>query len=282
MIPLMATNRISREKEWFAAGLIGGPTAVIDYGGLRLVTDPTFDPPAPGTPLAKLEAPALDPDQLGHADAVLLSHDEHGDNLDRAGRAYALAADRIITGPGAAARLGAPALGLETWQTTTLTRPEGATVSVRALPAVHGPLDGERDATGHINAEVTGFLVSGDELPTVYVSGDNASIAVVAEIAQRAGPVDLAVLFAGAARVASKDRGRPLTLGARGAANAAVLLDARQVLPVHYRGWSHYSEGAQDLRAAFDDAGIAERLRLGSPGTWTVGAASDPRTAGRR
>ena len=33
--------------------LIGGPTALIDYGGLRFLTDPTFDPPGehprPGT-----------------------------------------------------------------------------------------------------------------------------------------------------------------------------------------------------------------------------------------
>ena len=25
--------------------LVGGPTAVLEYGGLRLLTDPTFDPP---------------------------------------------------------------------------------------------------------------------------------------------------------------------------------------------------------------------------------------------
>ena len=44
--------------------LVGGPTAVIDVDGLRLVTDPTFDPPGsyqrPGGPeLVKLAAPAL-------------------------------------------------------------------------------------------------------------------------------------------------------------------------------------------------------------------------------
>jgi L-ascorbate metabolism protein UlaG (beta-lactamase superfamily) len=26
--------------------LVGGPTAVLDYAGVRLLTDPTFDPPA--------------------------------------------------------------------------------------------------------------------------------------------------------------------------------------------------------------------------------------------
>jgi hypothetical protein len=30
------------------ARLVGGPTAVLDHAGLRLLTDPTFDPPEPG------------------------------------------------------------------------------------------------------------------------------------------------------------------------------------------------------------------------------------------
>jgi L-ascorbate metabolism protein UlaG (beta-lactamase superfamily) len=87
----MESNEISREKKVFSVGLIGGPTVVIDYGGLRLVTDPTFDPPGPAGPMTKLEAPAVEPAGLGPADAVLLSHDQHADNLDRAGREYAAA-----------------------------------------------------------------------------------------------------------------------------------------------------------------------------------------------
>jgi hypothetical protein len=46
---------------------------------------------------------------------------------------------------------------------------------------------------------VTGFVLSGEGLPTVYVSGDNASLDVVRTIAGRVGPVDVAVLFAGGA-----------------------------------------------------------------------------------
>lgn len=45
--------------------LVGGPTALITYGGLRVLTDPTFDPPGdyprPGTQvvLHKLVGPAV-------------------------------------------------------------------------------------------------------------------------------------------------------------------------------------------------------------------------------
>src|SRR6185437_14901477 len=69
---------------------LGGPTALIEIGGLRLLTDPTFDPAgeyASGTrTLTKTLDGALSPATLGPIDAVLLSHDQHPDNPDRSGR----------------------------------------------------------------------------------------------------------------------------------------------------------------------------------------------------
>ena len=70
---------------------VGGPTAVLEVGGLRLMTDPTLSPAgayesAPGRPLTKTEGPAIDADAVGQGDAVLLSHDQHADNLDPVGR----------------------------------------------------------------------------------------------------------------------------------------------------------------------------------------------------
>lgn len=89
-----------------------------------------------------------------------------------------------------------------------------------AVPAVHGPEDGERDSDGDVNCEVTGFVLSGRGLPTVYVSGDNASIRTLAEIARRVPEIDVAVLNAGAVRVAATFDGRPLSLDSRRAAAA--------------------------------------------------------------
>src|SRR5258708_36506963 len=72
---------------------IGGPTALIEVGELRLLTDPTFDPPGRhynfGLPLigsTKTAGPALELDGLGRIDAVLLSHDQHQDNPHLPGR----------------------------------------------------------------------------------------------------------------------------------------------------------------------------------------------------
>ena len=85
-----------------------------------------------------------------------------------------------------------------------------------AVPAVHGPEDAERDADGFVNCEVIGFVLSGPDLPAVYVSGDNASIATVTEIARRTPAIDAVVLHAGAARVPGKFRDRPLSRTASG------------------------------------------------------------------
>ncbi len=38
--------------------------------------------------LTKTEGPALEPRQIGPVNGVLLSHDQHPDNLDHAGREY--------------------------------------------------------------------------------------------------------------------------------------------------------------------------------------------------
>ncbi|HEX6620957.1 MAG TPA: MBL fold metallo-hydrolase, partial [Solirubrobacteraceae bacterium] len=78
--------------------LVGGPTAVIDYAGLRLLTDPTFDPPGEHEGgLTKLTGPAVAADDVGAIDAVLLSHDHHSDNLDPGGRAFLPRARRTLT-----------------------------------------------------------------------------------------------------------------------------------------------------------------------------------------
>lgn len=245
--------------------LVGGPTAVLELGGLRLVTDPTFSPAgvhesAPGRPLTKTEDPAFGAAALGHVDLVLLSHDQHADNLDPAGREVVAGAPLTLTTPSAAARLGGTTRGLANWESWVLPRSDGSTLEITAVPARHGPVGCEP-----ITGEVTGFVVRGRDLPTVYVSGDNSSLDLVDEIGSRIRPVDVALLFAGAARTSLFDRA-PLTLTSVAAAAAAQLLGARWVVPLHTRGWAHFSEGPDDVRTAFADAGLGGRLRTLDPG----------------
>jgi hypothetical protein len=142
---------------------------------------------------------------------------------------------------------------------------------VQAVPAVHGPADGERDETGNVNCEVTGFVLSGRDVPTVYLSGDNASLRAVADIAARTTAVDVAVLFIGAARVPPKMGGRPLTLTSARAAAAAEVLGAT-IVAAHTDSWAHFTENIDDVARAFDDAGISSVLARAPLGQWITTA----------
>jgi L-ascorbate metabolism protein UlaG (beta-lactamase superfamily) len=248
----------------FAIQYIGGPSALLELAGARVLIDPTFDPPGAypigARELTKTAGPALQPEQIPPVDAVLLSHDQHPDNLDRSGRAYLATAPRVLSTPAAAERLGGAVEPLAPWDRVELPAADGGAVVVTALPALHGPVGSEP-----LVGDVTGFALAAPGAPSVYVSGDNASLELVREIAGRLGPVDVAVLFAGGARSPLVPDGH-LTLTSEAAAEAAEILAARHVVPLHFEGWAHFSQGAETLREAFARRGAGERLHLLAPG----------------
>ncbi|MFI9331269.1 MBL fold metallo-hydrolase [Kitasatospora sp. NPDC052868] len=265
----LPTADSSTPGEQIPVRVFGGPTALFEYGGVRFLTDPTFD--APGEYLvqarpilAKTAPPSGSPADLGRVDVVLLSHDEHPDNLDRSGRALLADVPLTLTTPTGAQRLGGGARGLADWEAIELDRPGGGTITVTGVPALHGP--GAREAVEPLTGQVVGFVLTGDGLPTIYVSGDNASLDLVREIAERFGPVDTAVLFAGAPRFPVLFDGALIVLDSTQAAEAAAILGARRVVPAHYDSWAHFTEGREELVAAFTAAGLADRLDFGDQG----------------
>src|SRR5258708_21122042 len=101
---------------------IGGPTALIEVGELRLLTDPTFDPPGRhynfGLPFigsTKTAGPAVELEGLGRIDAGLLSHDQHQDNLHLRGRDNRSPAGKVLTTVVGAMRLCRNAYELRPW-----------------------------------------------------------------------------------------------------------------------------------------------------------------------
>ncbi len=238
--------------------LIGGPTLLIELDGLRLITDPTFDPPGSypsGTvTLEKLRGPALSVTDVGRIDAVLLSHDQHWDNLDRSGRAF-LDGKTVFTTPAGAARLGQGAVALAPWQRTELAN----RLAVTATPARHGPRGIEP-----ISGEVAGFLVGTAAEPgLIYVAGDTVWFEGTREIADRFQP-RLAILFTGAAQPRGSFH---MTMGANDAIEAAHAFAGARIVAVHNDGWRHFKESQADLRQAFATVGLAERLVPLEPGT---------------
>ncbi len=229
---------------------IGGPTAILDYAGLRFVTDPTFDAPQdypePGEePLVKTAGPGIAREAIGPIDAVLLSHHEHKDNLDYEGLELIATGVPTLSTPDAATDLfGGSVRGLDSWESHRI----GA-VTITAVPALHGPPGSER-----LLGKVTGFVLEADGEPTVYVSGDNASLALVQQIAGHFPDIDIAVLFAGAVQVEGLPG--PLTLTAADAVRAAEMLSASRVVGLHVEDWTHFTETAADFAAAFHGLGL--------------------------
>jgi L-ascorbate metabolism protein UlaG (beta-lactamase superfamily) len=231
---------------------------MLQLAGLRLLTDPTFDPggseyKTPVYTLLKNSGPAIAVADLDPIDVVLLSHDHHFDNLDRAGRRMLERAGRVITTVAGAGRLGDNAIGLLPWQRYDVPTPDGRTLHVTATPARHGPPDGDR-------GPVVGFvLVTSDEPETVvYVSGDTVWYEGVTEVAARFTP-DVVLLFAGAARVAAVGSAH-LTMTADEAVTAAKTFAGATIVPLHFEGWAHFSESRAEIERAFRAAGLDRRL----------------------
>ena len=226
---------------------LGGPTYLLEIGRFRFLTDPAFDQQG-NVPVA----------EIGGIDVVLLSHEQHYDNLSDFGRSLLPRAGRVLTTPESAAALGGNAEGLTTWATVELTSSEGEKVRVTAMPAVHGTTEELRRATG----ETTGFLLEwpGQQNGPLYISGDTVWHDGIEEIGKRF-KVGTAILHMGAVRasVAGSDR---LTMNGEEGARVTQKLGACTVFPSHFEGWEHYTEGRDEIEQAFLQADLSDRLNF--------------------
>jgi L-ascorbate metabolism protein UlaG (beta-lactamase superfamily) len=247
------------DRPRLAITYLGGPTALLEFGGIRLLTDPTFDPaggeyPSGAAILRKLSGPAVAHEELGPFHYVLLSHDHHFDNLDHAGRALLQKATKVLTTPEGAVRLGGNSVGLNTWQGVDLPTAHQRVLRVMATPARHGPAGMNR---GPVNGFVFFFADAPDR--AVYFGGDTVWYEGVEEVARRF-LVRVAILNLGAARVPQVGPFH-LTMTAAEAVEAARTFADAVIIPLHYEGWAHFSEGKVDIARAFAGAGLSDRLR---------------------
>jgi L-ascorbate metabolism protein UlaG (beta-lactamase superfamily) len=120
---------------------------------------------------------------------------------------------------------------------------------------------------------VIGFLISdarstAERAPSIYVSGDTVWYEGVAEVARRAD-VRVAFLFMGAARVREVGPAH-LTMTADEGVLAARAMPNASIVPLHFEGWRHFSEGRGEIERAFSAANLAHRLCWLPPGRATT------------
>lgn len=236
---------------------VGGPTLLIEVGGRRILTDPTFDPPGGkyrfgwGTSSRKTAGPAIPAAEIGALDAILLSHDQHEDNLDAAGRELLRSAATVLTTAAGARRLGAGAVGLKPWETTTLEAAGKPPIRVTATPCRHGP-----PLSRPIVGDVIGFSLRWDDQTNgeLWISGDTVLYPGVAEVAERLD-VGTAVVHLGGVRFPISGPLRYTMTGTQ-AADLCRRIAPATVVPIHYDGWSHFREARATAEAALS-AGLA-------------------------
>lgn len=227
----------------------------LELGGVTLLTDPVLGPSGAvhrfgwGMTSTKT-SPPTDPLTIGAFDAILLSHDQHGDNLDEEGRGLFEGAPKVITTTAAARRIGGRVIGLRPFASAPVDGASSASVRVTAVPARHGP-----PLSRSFVGDVIGFVLE-HAAGLVYVTGDTVFYGGVRLVAERFPRVGVIVAHLGAAGYG------PLrfTMNARDAVALARAFPDAKIVPVHYDGFTHFKEPRAAVEAAFAAEGMSDRL----------------------
>ena len=243
---------------------------LIDINGYRILTDPAFDQAggeyASGGNriLKKFQSPAISPEELGPVDLVLISHDQHKDNLDNAGREYIKTVPLILSTREARERLDLDTVqGLDEWQTYMVNTPKVPGLRITATPCQHGSDEELHRIAGH----VLGFVLEwdGQQGGVWYISGDTVFFPGVEEVGSRY-TIDTAILHIGRAGFPAQIGERYLTFTVAEAIKVAELFKVNRLIPTHREGWEHFQEQPEFAHQQILSAGLKNRLLWLEPG----------------
>ncbi|CRG88529.1 hypothetical protein PISL3812_05560 [Talaromyces islandicus] len=263
-------------------------TAILNVDGINFLTDPFFGPiegteydtssvwqqnpealkqlgldAVPPPPhLVNHQGPALQLHDLPPIDAVLLSHEDHLDNLDPEGRKL-LDGRRVFTTVDGAKNLHPRpgVVALRPWETVTATI-GGKVFRITGTPCKHFPV-----------GEVTGFVLETNSFGThesgkpnaIYFSGDTVYIDELKEIGKK-WHIMAAVMNLGKATVEFPAGSIQITMDGKQAVQLARDIGADVMIPIHFESWAHFSEGREDLMKVFEVEEFVDNVCWTTPG----------------
>ncbi|KAI9468456.1 MAG: beta-lactamase superfamily domain-containing protein [Benjaminiella poitrasii] len=243
-------------------------TTIMEVDGVTFLTDPFFSEAGAsfdtgvGVVLEISEDPALKLNQIPPIDAVLLSHEDHFDNLDPLGRQL-LDGRRVITTMDGAKNLKPRpgVVGIQPWQTVPLTI-GGKDYKVTGVPCQHLP-----------GGECTGFLLQSERFGetdgkpnVIYFAGDTVYIDDLVHVRDN-HHISVAIFNLGCVKVNIPDQGPlQITMGGAEAAKLAREIGADVVVPIHYESWNHFTEHGEELRKIFEEEKISDKVCWLEPG----------------
>ncbi|MFZ4620656.1 MAG: MBL fold metallo-hydrolase [Bacteroidota bacterium] len=246
---------------------------LLEIGGYRILTDPTLDRAGKlyhhgyGAVSVKTDDPALNGVDLSSIDLVLLSHHQHKDNFDHAGRAFTLTVPKVVTTKNSAKHLP-NAVGLEPWESFAVETEKLPGLRITAVPAQHHPWWLPEFFSG----KTTGFVIEydGQENGVIYISGDTVFFDGIRQIASRY-TIDIGIFHVGSAQFRYLSGFGEYTMNSSGLLKSADILKPKTIVPIHHRGWTHFKESVAHMRSVLSSRNsVVGQFIFLDPGIRTV------------
>lgn len=260
---ILPTKDRSAQTDSGTIRFIGNATVLIRFGGLTILTDPTFIHRHErvsigyGMHSTRLTDPAMEIRDLPPLDLIVLSH-FHGDHFDQVAERELDKSLPIVTTREAAKALQARGFRqskpVNTWSSVSVEKGE-MRLRITAMPGRHGP-----PLADLVLPEVMGSMLEFHAPQAgsfrLYITGDTLIIDDLKDIPRRYPDIDLALLHLGGTRVL----GILVTMDAEQGVGMMRLVQPKRAIPIHYNDYDVFKSPLEDFQRAIDEAGLADRI----------------------